>query len=167
MSAFHRSFSLDYKQRINVAIVGATGTVGKQVHRILEEKASWWRSNVSTDVRVVCVCNSKEMTFRDPSDGSSDTHQMSFDGLIAQFKSRLYENLHIIDVTASADISAYYPQFLALGVLVTANKRASSGSLELFDQLNPHRLTRRYRYEATVMAGSFVLFDVIIRFSLF
>ena len=48
---------------------------------------------------------------------------------------RHFENLHIVDCTASASVSAKYPELLALGVVVTANKLASAGSLELFDQV--------------------------------
>jgi hypothetical protein len=48
---------------------------------------------------------------------------------------RHFENLHVVDCTASAAVSALYPALLELGVLVTANKLASAGSLELFDKV--------------------------------
>lgn len=152
MEAFHRSWS-NNRRRINVVLIGSTGVVGREVLQILETRNQAWRDTIDTDVQLACTCTSKTMSFRNAMNGSVTELPMSFPALLEQLRARHLENLHIVDVTASADIGAFYSALLELGVLVVANKRASSGPLDVYDKLAPHCFTRRYRYEATVMAG--------------
>jgi len=62
----------------------------------------------------------------------------------------------IIDCSASAEVAALYPRWLAAGIhVVTPNKRANSGPWELYAAIATARETSgaRYLYEATVGAG--------------
>lgn len=62
----------------------------------------------------------------------------------------------ILDCSASADVAALYPRWLSAGIhVVTPNKKANSGSLELFSRVKEARRAggSHYLYEATVGAG--------------
>lgn len=135
MQAFHAAF-MPRKRRINVVLLGASGNVGKAVHKLIQDL-------------VVCACTSKTITFVD----TGEVVPMSLDVLLQRIAH--LDRLHVVDCTASAEVTACYPRFLALpgAVLVTANKQGNSGAQPLYDQLVPHIRTHRFRFEATVMAG--------------
>jgi aspartokinase/homoserine dehydrogenase 1 len=62
----------------------------------------------------------------------------------------------ILDCSASDEVAAQYPRWLGEGIhIVTPNKRANSGPLELYDDLHEARRAAgsHYLYEATVGAG--------------
>ena len=62
----------------------------------------------------------------------------------------------ILDCSASDEVAAQYPRWLGEGIhVVTPNKRANSGPLELYDDLHEARRAAgsHYLYEATVGAG--------------
>jgi aspartokinase/homoserine dehydrogenase 1 len=62
----------------------------------------------------------------------------------------------ILDCSASDEVAAQYPRWLGEGIhIVTPNKRANSGPLELYDGLHEARRAAgsHYLYEATVGAG--------------
>lgn len=62
----------------------------------------------------------------------------------------------LIDCSASAEVAACYPQWLAAGIhVVTPNKKANSLDMAFYDRLNEARRSgnAHYLYEATVGAG--------------
>jgi bifunctional aspartokinase / homoserine dehydrogenase 1 len=62
----------------------------------------------------------------------------------------------IIDCTASAEIAAHYPDWLAAGIhVVTPNKKANSSDLALYERIRAARRAggSHFLYEATVGAG--------------
>src|SRR5438477_2441453 len=62
----------------------------------------------------------------------------------------------ILDCSASEEVAGQYPRWLGEGIhVVTPNKRANSGPLDLYDELHEARRAAgsHYLYEATVGAG--------------
>jgi aspartokinase/homoserine dehydrogenase 1 len=62
----------------------------------------------------------------------------------------------ILDCSASGEVAEQYPRWLGAGIhVVTPNKRANSGPLDLYDELHEARRAggSHYLYEATVGAG--------------
>jgi aspartokinase/homoserine dehydrogenase 1 len=62
----------------------------------------------------------------------------------------------ILDCSASDEVAEQYPRWLSAGIhVVTPNKRANSGPLDLYDELHEARRAAgsHYLYEATVGAG--------------
>lgn len=135
MQAFHGVFA-PRKRRINVVLLGASGNVGKAVHKMIGDL-------------VVCACTSKVARFPD----TGEEIPMNLEVLLKRVAH--LERLFFCDCTASAEVTEFYPRFLELpqSVLVTANKQGNSAAPALYDQLAPHIGTHRFRFEATVMAG--------------
>ena len=158
MQAIHSALapsrnSLRLLRSVSVVLLGYTGLVGSEVDRILIRMRPFWAESIATDVQVVCRANSKTLKF-----ANGDEIDSSLETLLMELKQRNFSNVCIIDVTASMQVSEKYPTFLKAGYsVVAANKKASSGPLELFDGLDSYRLTGEYRYEASVMAGLPVL----------
>ena len=135
-----------------VLLIGYTGNVGAQVKNILLSQRERW-AHVLADVTIVAFANSKEIRFPLTDEVIHLPNQESVAFLCAEIRKRSFQNLYILDCTASDDVTSAYPDFLDMGILITCNKRGSSGSLDLWREISPHLLTDRYRYEATVMAG--------------
>lgn len=133
-----------------MVLIGYTGRVGSEVDKILQRQSTYLASSASIKVQVVCRINTKTMKFV----GTGEEMPTDFAKLVEELERRKFPNVHIVDMTASDAPVPHYADFLHMGcVVVAANKRASSGDLNLFDQLKSFRLVRRYRFEATVMAG--------------
>ena len=76
--------------------------------------------------------------------------------LLAQFDDLTYDELIVLDITASASLTLKYAEFLQRGIhLVSANKLAGSGPLAFYKQLHYHLQSRRlfWRYNASCGAG--------------
>ncbi|MBY6187296.1 bifunctional aspartate kinase/homoserine dehydrogenase II [Marinobacter hydrocarbonoclasticus] len=78
------------------------------------------------------------------------------DEVIRQLAALPFDELVLLDITASARLSLAYPKLLEAGIhLVSANKQAGSGPLAFYQQLKEHLAERHlyWRYNATVGAG--------------
>lgn len=76
--------------------------------------------------------------------------------LLAQLEQHSFDALILIDLTASEELSDYYPDFGQLGAhLITANKYAGSAPIDFYNRVKQsfadHQ--RQWRYNATVGAG--------------
>ena len=122
---------------INIAIVGASGRVGR---RLLELLASRYAVLAASGVhlRLVAVANSR--TYLIARDGLSPEHAAArlskthptSDPAFADALLHLPRPLIAVDCTASADIAARYPQWLAAGInVVTPNKFGPSADRPL------------------------------------
>jgi aspartokinase/homoserine dehydrogenase 1 len=130
----------DTGSAIHVAVIGATGRVGRRFLELLATR----HGTAATDVhpRLVAVANSRawliardglasahaveRLTHTDPASGEAFA-----DALL-----RLPRPLVVVDCTASADIAARYPQWLAAGIeVVTPNKFGPSADRPLRDAI--------------------------------
>ncbi len=104
-----------------------------------------------------CCCRIRGLDWRsgrrklDDGDG-----RRTYDAFEAHVNADHLPHAVIIDCSASADVAAHYPRWLAAGIhVVTPNKKANSGPLALYAQLHDARREggAHYLYEATVGAG--------------
>ncbi|GAA4902206.1 bifunctional aspartate kinase/homoserine dehydrogenase II [Ferrimonas pelagia] len=83
--------------------------------------------------------------------------------IIEQASAWPYDELLLLDITASAELAAAYPLLLEQGIhLISANKQAGSGLQRDYDQLKQHLAQRHlyWRYNATVGAGLPVFYAI-------
>lgn len=129
--------AVDAGGTISIAVIGATGRVGR---RLLELVASRRAVLAATGVhlRVTAVANSR--TYLIAREGLPAEHaaarlsqaQPTSDQAFADSLLRLPRPLIVVDCTASADIAARYPQWLAAGIdVVTPNKCGPSADRPL------------------------------------
>lgn len=79
---------------------------------------------------------------------------LDLDGFAAHIKAPHLPHAMIIDCSASAEVAACYPQWLAAGIhIVTPNKQAGSAPLVHYRATRAAAKRAHWRYEATVGAG--------------
>jgi len=123
------------RDAIDIAIVGATGRVGRRVLELIEARRPFLqRSGVR--LRVVAAANSSRLLAAPEGLAAGRVAELlpsaaaSTDPL-ALTRPPLQPGI-ILDCTASADIAAQYPRWLAAGIdIVTPNKLASSADRPL------------------------------------
>jgi len=123
------------RDAIDIAIVGATGRVGRRVLELIEARRPFLqRSGVR--LRVVAAANSSRLLAAPEGLAAGRVAELlpsaaaSTDPL-ALTRPPLQPGI-VLDCTASADIAAQYPRWLAAGIdIVTPNKLASSADRPL------------------------------------
>ncbi len=155
--------------RVAVAVVGASGRIGKQLVQLLLQQRRLIEKQFAISLDIVAACNSKQAIVS--TDGFGD------DNIVALIdKAPLSENAAddvvqfllrhpsphriLVDATASADIAAFYTKVLAHGIgIVTPNKIANASSTEQYNTLQTLSLSTHtpYGYETTVGAALPVL----------
>lgn len=98
-------------------------------------------------------CDDDELNAR--RDGAQVWRPNDLDAFAAHVRGNDDRHALLVDCSASAEVVAHYPRWLAAGVhLVTPNKLAASGPLEHWRAIRQACAGgARYRYEATVCAG--------------
>ena len=129
-----KSSPIDISNRVadlNLAVIGATGRIGRRVIELIDTRQDEWRT-LRLKPRIVFVANSRASIAN-----SSGIDAASVETLLGRARTGSFESqwrslssaypLIAIDCTASADIAASYPAWLARGIdIVTPNKHASS-----------------------------------------
>ena len=120
---------------VDVAIVGASGRVGRRVLELIEaRRALLQRSGVR--LRIVAAANSRRLLVAPDGLAAGRIADLLPEGTastdpLALTRSPLRPDI-LLDCTASADITAQYPRWLAAGIdIVTPNKLASSADRPL------------------------------------
>lgn len=124
--------------RINVAIVGV-GLVGSEVIAQLTAVPGLAKS-----FAIVALQNSKKTLLLDQNAdlsqwktqlANSTTNALSLADL-ASYLSKLENHTVVVDNTSNDDVASFYPKFLQAGLsVVTPNKKAFSGSLQLYQDI--------------------------------
>ncbi|MBY5993164.1 bifunctional aspartate kinase/homoserine dehydrogenase II [Ferrimonas balearica] len=86
----------------------------------------------------------------------SEAVDYQLEDLVTELGTLPFDELVLLDITASARLGLAYPKLLEQGIhLVSANKQAGSGPLAFYRQLKQHLAERHlyWRYNATVGAG--------------
>jgi aspartokinase/homoserine dehydrogenase 1 len=157
----HAAFYLS-SHTVSIGVVGP-GVVGKTLLEQVWSQVPRLLSAFNLDLRVRGIMTSRRMLLADPA-VSPATWEADLAKAppidLAKFEHHIkadhIPHAVIIDCSASAEVAALYPRWLAAGIhVVTPNKRANSGPWELYAAIRAARETSgaRYLYEATVGAG--------------
>ena len=89
------------------------------------------------------------------SPGSPGTEASDLDELTRFLNDDYNGNRVVIDCSASQDVADYYSRWMALGIhVITANKKAGSGSLQLYDECKAAQRSKAQWYYETTGPGS-------------
>jgi aspartokinase/homoserine dehydrogenase 1 len=163
LNAIHDSFFLSETRSINLFIVG-TGLVGSTLLKQLNDHYQFLMNERHIELKLVALTNTRKNVFIE--DGiliedwqkcldvsGEDTNLNSFiNNMIAQN----LPNSVFIDCTSSDDIIEFYKKIIDASIsIVTANKKANSGSFDLYSKLKraASRSGARFLYETNVGAG--------------
>jgi aspartokinase/homoserine dehydrogenase 1 len=160
LRSVHARFYLS-PHTVSIGLIGP-GTVGAVLLEQLASQRERLRRDFHLDLRVRGILTSRRMLLSDTSISAADWAAAE-QGEVSDL-SRFEQHVHaehlphavILDCSASAQIAEHYPRWLAAGVhIVTPNKKANSGPLELYTRVMQARRAAgsHYLYEATVGAG--------------
>jgi aspartokinase/homoserine dehydrogenase 1 len=161
LRSVHARFYLS-PHTISIGLVGP-GVVGSVLLDQIASQAPRLLRDFRLDLRVRALMTSKKMLLSDQAIGVNGWREKLAAGQPVD-QAKFEEHVHadhlphavIIDCSASEKVAALYPRWLAEGIhVVTPNKRANSGPLTLFGELQRARRAggSHYLYEATVGAG--------------
>ena len=161
LRSVHAGFYLS-PHTISLGLIGP-GAVGGVLLDQLASQAARLTRDFRVDLRLRAVMTSRAMALSDSAipldawrealDGGKPPDMLRFEDHV---NAEHLPHAVILDCSASDEVAAQYPRWLAAGIhVVTPNKRANSGPLELYDALNEARRAAgsHYLYEATVGAG--------------
>jgi aspartokinase/homoserine dehydrogenase 1 len=158
----HAGFYLS-PHTISIGLIGP-GVVGGVLLDQLASQSARLENDLKIDLRVRGVMTSKQMHLANvsvPLNGWRKTVESKHEPAdLAKFAAHIQADhlphAVIIDCSASADVAARYPEWLAKGIhIVTPNKKANSADLGFFAGLLEAKKQggAHYLYEATVGAG--------------
>lgn len=161
LGAVHSSFYLS-PYTISIGLIGP-GTVGSVLIEQLRSQTERLRRDFRLDLRLRGILTSKQMLLGDPGIPLARWRE-SLAAAPAADVARFERHVHadhlphavIVDCSASADVAAHYPRWLAAGIhVVTPNKKANSADWAFYNRVRDARRAggSHYLYEATVGAG--------------
>ena len=162
LRAAHSGFYLSSKT-LSIGLIGP-GTVGKTLLRQIERRAQQLGSQFNLDIRVRAIARSKTMLLSErcidlenwEKDFSQSAVDLDFDAFESCVNPDHLPHAVIIDCTASEEVAARYAGWLERGIhVITPNKRACSGPLETYRQLQALSANgnAHFFYETTVGAA--------------
>jgi len=161
LRSVHSGFYLS-PHTVSLGLIGP-GAVGSALLDQLASQAARLTRDFHIDLRLRAVMTSRAMALSDsaiPLDAWRDAITVGQLPDMLRFEDHVNaEHLPhavILDCSASDEVAEQYPRWLSAGIhVVTPNKRANSGPLDLYDELHEARRAAgsHYLYEATVGAG--------------
>ena len=162
LRSVHSSFYLS-PHTVSIGLIGP-GVVGGALLEQMASQLSRLSRELKVDLRVRGIMASKLMHLAKGEVPLASWREALASATDAADLSRFADHIHadhlphavIIDCSASAEVAARYPEWLAAGIhVVTPNKKANSGSLDLYARLQDAKRQggTHYLYEATVGAG--------------
>ncbi len=161
LRSVHARFYLS-PHTVSIGLIGP-GVVGQALLRQMASQQARLSKDFRLDLRVRGLATSRSMLLADHALPEGDWRPalaagapVDLDRFAAHVHAEHLPHAVIIDCSASADVAALYPRWLAAGIhVVTPNKKANSGALDLHDRIHQARRTggSHYLYEATVGAG--------------
>ncbi|HSN70720.1 MAG TPA: ACT domain-containing protein, partial [Steroidobacteraceae bacterium] len=162
LRAVHSGFYLS-PHTISIGLIGP-GVVGSALLDQLASQAQRLMRDSHLDLRVRGVLSSRSMTLAEGALDLGRWREAVTESAEPADLARFAEHVHadhlphavIVDCTASAEVAARYPTWLADGIhVVTPNKKANSAELAFLARLGEARRQggAHYLYEATVGAG--------------
>ena len=170
LRSVHQAFTLS-DTVMSVAILGATGAVGKHFIKQVQEQADKILKSIGVDIKVQIVASSSKMVSDEKLMGldvskldemlaAPDAPDMDLDAFTQLLSSDINPHRVVIDMTNSDSVANYYEQWIKAGVHVIGhNKNLPSGDLKRYKSLQSAvRLgTAQWQYEAAVAAALPVL----------
>jgi aspartokinase/homoserine dehydrogenase 1 len=148
---------------IDIAVIGATGRVGRRVLELIAQREAAWRA-IRLRPRIVAVANSRvQLVAADGVEpaGAAESLQAAPPAAAAiDLLTRCRRRPEVvIDCSASAAVAALYPRWLAAGSdVVTPNKAAGSGARALAAAIATARQASGARlYDATTVGAQLPL----------
>jgi aspartokinase/homoserine dehydrogenase 1 len=161
LRSVHARFYLS-PHTVSIGLIGP-GTVGAVLLEQLASQRERLLRDFHLDLRIRGILTSKRMLLSDTSLTVKEWHAAADKAPpadIAAFEEHVHaEHLPhtvILDCSASAEVADQYPRWLGAGIhIATPNKKANSGSLDLYTRVVEARRAAgsHYLYEATVGAG--------------
>ncbi len=162
LRSVHSSFYLS-PHTISIGLIGP-GVVGGVLLDQLATQIERLSRELKLDLRVRGVMSSKQMLLADAEIKLQGWRKAFEASTVKADMKKFAEHVHadhlphaiIIDCSASAEVAALYPQWLAAGIhIVTPNKKANSGDYGFFERIREAKRQggSHYLYEATVGAG--------------
>ena len=176
LRAAHAALALSNTQ-LCVAVVGSTGLVGSELLKQLDASKRVFDDPLALSRRRE-VLDDLRLDYKVTAVARQDTMRLCYDGLDVHAGEKLYEaedkvqasdldeltaflnedyngNRVVIDCSASQEVAEYYARWMALGIhVITANKKAGSGNLELYNECKQLSKTRAQWYYETTGPGS-------------
>lgn len=149
---------------VDIAVVGATGRVGSRLLELIALQQSAWAAQ-GIAPRIVAAANTRQaLAMPGGLDAASAVAALRAEPPGNMGFARLVEHLParpaiILDCTASAEIVAHYPHWLAQGIdIVTPNKHASAADHVLAQAiLAARRVSGAYLHDATTVGAQLPL----------
>jgi len=160
LRAVHAGFWLS-PQTISIGLIGA-GNVGAALLDQLAAAHGRLHAQNRLDLRLRAIAGTSRMRLAerriDWSRWRDDDQAVATDVDLAAFTAHVHApqlpHAMIIDCSASAEVAAQYPAWLAAGIhVVTPNKQAGSAPLAQYRAVREAARHGHWRYEATVGAG--------------
>lgn len=163
LRAAHAAFWLS-PQSLSVGVIGP-GQVGRALLSQLAAALPQLRARSGLDLRLRALANSRAMLLvergLDPDAAASQldddrSEPVDLVRFAHHVRGEHLPHALIVDCSASAEVAAHYPRWLAAGIhVVTPNKHAGSGTWAHYAAIQDagRRGGGRFRYEATVGAG--------------
>jgi len=176
LRAAHAALALSNTQ-LCVAVIGSTGLVGSELLKQLDASKRVFDDPLALSRRRE-VLDDLRLDYKVTAVARQDTMRLCYDGLDVHAGEKLYEaedkvqasdldeltaflnedyngNRVVIDCSASQEVAEYYARWMALGIhVITANKKAGSGNLELYNECKQLSKTRAQWYYETTGPGS-------------
>lgn len=159
-TATNTQASLSQRHPVDLAIIGATGRVGRRVLELIERRAVA-AAQLGVELRIVAAANShaylvargglpaNEIASRLA--GGVHLPRQGFESALLHLSPRLV----IVDCTASSDIAAQYPQWLGAGIdIVTPNKKGPSADVALTSAIAEAQAKSGARLRASTTVGA-------------
>ncbi len=151
------------KKRIGVIVFGL-GNIGQAWLRLFKDRVFRLEQSLQIQLEVAGLISTDKALVSDGALDLTSWHEnlrqagqpWRYQELLRQFEALTYDELIVLDITASASLTLKYAEFLQRGIhLVSANKLAGSGPSAFYKELNHHLQSRRlfWRYNASCGAG--------------
>ncbi|RYV00903.1 bifunctional aspartate kinase/homoserine dehydrogenase II [Shewanella sp. OPT22] len=151
------------KKRFGVVVFGL-GNIGKTWTELFQSHVLKLEKQLKIKLDIAGLVSTNQCLISDSAiDLSNWEHNLSqhgqpwrYDELLTQLDALTYDELIVLDITASASLTLKYSEFLQRGIhLVSANKLAGSGPLTFYNELKYQLQSRRlfWRYNASCGAG--------------
>lgn len=162
LNTLHERFFEEQTKQLNLFVMGV-GNVGEKFIEQIHQQKKFLKENLKINLRVIALSNSRKMVFEEEGialkdwktalDGGEKASKADF---IEKTKALNLRNSIFVDITANAEVSKTYEQYLRKNIaVVTCNKIACSSEYDNY--LNLKRLSRKYNapflFETNVGAG--------------
>lgn len=163
VKVFHPSGHLPELKTVNIFLVG-TGLIGGTLLQQIARQVEKLSDSSKLHIKIVGMANSRKMLFEEKglalANAVSDLNQKG-ERMNLQVFFKKMTDMHLpgsvfVDCTSSEEVAGLYERVLDSNVaIVTPNKKANSGSLNVYQQLKKTSRQRgvRFLYETNVGAG--------------